>query len=71
MSNYWLNTLIMRDREERDALLTFAYNQRVFCRPAWGLISEQVMYKDCFCGDLSNARWLVDRIVNLPSSPKI
>ena len=71
MSNYWLNTLIMRDREERDALLTFAYNQRVFCRPAWGLISEQVMYKDCFCGDLSNARWLVDRIVNLPSSTKI
>ena len=44
VSNYWLNTLIMRDREERDAFLAFSYDQRVFCHPAWGLISEQVMY---------------------------
>jgi perosamine synthetase len=71
VSNYWLNTLIMKDKEERDAFLGFAYDQRVFCRPAWGLISDQVMYKNCVTGDLSNARWLVDRIVNLPSSPKI
>jgi perosamine synthetase len=68
ISNYWLNTLIMRDKEERDTFLAFTYAQRVFCRPVWGLISDQVMYKDCLSGDLSNVRWLVDRIVNLPSS---
>jgi perosamine synthetase len=71
VSNYWLNTLIMKDKEERDAFLAFAYDQRVFCRPAWGLISDQEMYKDCLSGDLSNAKWLVNRIVNLPSSPLI
>lgn len=69
VSNYWLNALIMKDKEERDVFLEFAHDQRVFCRPAWGLISDQVMYKDCLSGDLSNAKWLVDRIVNLPSSP--
>jgi perosamine synthetase len=69
-SNYWLNTLIMKNKEERDAFLTFTHDQRVFCRPAWGLISDQVMYGECLSGDLSNARWLSDRIVNLPSSPR-
>ena len=26
------------------------------------------MFKDCISGDVENARWLEDRIVNLPSS---
>jgi len=47
--------MIMKDKKERDAFLAFSYDQRVFCRPAWGLISDQVMYKDCISGDLSNA----------------
>jgi len=26
------------------------------------------MFKNCECGDLSNAEWLEDRVVNIPSS---
>ncbi|MCX7871573.1 MAG: aminotransferase DegT, partial [bacterium] len=64
---YWLNTIILNDREERDAFLEDSNKNGVMTRPAWRLIPKLEMYKHCQCGDISNAQWLEDRIVNLPS----
>ncbi len=37
-------------------------------RPIWELMNRLPMFKDCQCGDLENAEWLADRVVNIPSS---
>ncbi|MDY5969993.1 MAG: LegC family aminotransferase [Bacteroidales bacterium] len=67
-SNYWLNAVVLKDRAERDAFLTYTNDNGVMTRPIWVLNNKLDMYKGCFCGDLSNAEWLEDRVVNIPST---
>ena len=67
-SNYWLNVVIMKNREERDRLLVETNDNGIMTRPIWQLMNRLPMYKDCQCGDLSSAEWFEERVVNLPSS---
>lgn len=67
-SNYWLNAVILKNREERDAFLTYTNDNGIMTRPIWVLNNKLDMYKGCQCGDLSNAQWLEDRVVNIPST---
>lgn len=67
-SNYWLNAVICENREQRDELLNITNEQGVMTRPIWALMNHLDMYKHSRRGDLSNAEWLEDRVVNLPSS---
>ncbi|MCG2775779.1 MAG: LegC family aminotransferase [Desulfobacterales bacterium] len=67
-SNYWLNAVITSDKKQRDDLLKTTNDSGIMTRPIWQLMSDLEMYKQCQKGDLKNARWLHDRIVNLPSS---
>jgi len=67
-SNYWLNVVILKDYKERDEFLEFTNNNGIMTRPVWELMSRLPMFEDCQSGDLSNAEWLVDRVVNIPSS---
>ena len=70
-SNYWLNAVIMPDRKQRDELLKITNDSGVMTRPLWQLMSDLTMYKHYRKGDLKNAQWLQDRIVNLPSSARL
>jgi len=70
-SNYWLNTIITSGKRERDEFLKAANDSGIMTRPAWQLMSDLKMYKNCQKGELENAKWLRDRIVNLPSSARI
>lgn len=67
-SNYWLNAVICESRQHRDALLKATNDQRVMTRPIWTLMSHLPMYSNCRHGELTNAEWLEERVVNLPSS---
>lgn len=67
-SNYWLNSILMGNRSQRDEFVKYTNNQRVMTRPAWRLMNKLEMFKNNQAGDLSNAKWLEDRIVNIPSS---
>jgi aminotransferase in exopolysaccharide biosynthesis len=67
-SNYWLNAVLCKDRVQRDALLKKTNEQGVMTRPIWRLMNHLPMYANSMTGDLSNALWLEERIVNLPSS---
>jgi aminotransferase in exopolysaccharide biosynthesis len=67
-SNYWLCTIALADRAARDAFLDATNTAGVMTRPAWNLMPDLAMYAACAGGPLDNARWLQDRIVNLPSS---
>ena len=70
-SNYWLNAVITHDKKQRDDFLKITNDSGVMTRPLWQLMSNLEMYKHCQKGDLKNAQWLQDRIVNLPSSVRL
>ena len=69
-ANYWLNTIILRDKKMRDAFLKDTNANKIMTRPAWQLLNNLSMFSQCQIGNLDNANWLVDRIVNLPSSAR-
>lgn len=68
VANYWLNTIVLENREARDAFLKESNDSKVMTRPIWHLMNKLPMYEHCQCGDLNNAQWLEDRVVNIPSS---
>jgi aminotransferase in exopolysaccharide biosynthesis len=67
-SNYWLNAVICENGAQRDELIEATNRQGVMTRPVWTLMSRMPMYAHCRTGDLSQAEWLEERVVNLPSS---
>ena len=67
-SNYWLNAVVCPDRRSRDELLQRTNDHGVMTRPAWRLMPDLPMYQGAEAGELSNARWIGDRMVCLPSS---
>ena len=67
-SNYWLNVLMLDNLEQRDLFLEVTNAAGVMTRPIWTLMSKLPMFKDCQKGNLNNAEWLEDRVVNIPSS---
>lgn len=69
-SNYWLNSVICQERKQRDELLSITNDRGVMTRPIWTLMNRLPMYKNCKSGDLPNAEFLQERVVNLPSSVK-
>ncbi len=70
-SNFWLNTILMKDREERDKFLKFTNDNGVMTRPAWTLLDRLPMFKNCQAWDLENSKVLENRIVNIPSSVRL
>lgn len=70
-SNYWLNAVILKDRESRDEFLEYTNSAHVMTRPIWKLMNKLDMFKNCPKSDLSNAEWLEDRVVNITSSVRI
>lgn len=70
-SNYWLNALILKDKEHRDIFLTETNDQGVMTRPIWTLMNRMPMFAGCEADGLANAQWLEERVVNIPSSARI
>ena len=70
-SNYWLNCILMKNKEERDSFLKVSNDNKVNTRPVWKLMHKLPMYKDCERTDLQTSEWFEDRIVNIPSSVRI
>jgi len=67
-SNYWLNAVILKDRKQRDEFLEYTNKNNIMTRSIWRLMNKLEMFKDAECGDLTNALWLEDRVVNISSS---
>lgn len=71
VSNYWLNCIQTDSRKERDAVLAYSHAQGIMARPAWNLMPQLAPFANSFSGPLENARWLVDRLVTIPSSVRL
>lgn len=70
-SNYWLQAVLLKDKDQRDKFLKFTNANGVMTRPIWRLMNELEMFQDCQCTSLENAKYLEERIVNIPSSVRI
>lgn len=67
-ANNWLHTIILKNKEEKENFLQFTNEHKVMTRPIWRLMNKLPMYANCQAGDLENAAWLEERVVNIPSS---
>jgi len=70
-SNYWLQTLVLdgSESENRDLILESTNNTGIMTRPAWELMNNLEPFKGFPSMDLSTAKSLLERIINIPSSP--
>ena len=68
--NYWLMSVMLENREQRDAFLKETNEQGVMTRPIWQLMYRLPMYAQCQRDSQQNAEYLEERIVNIPSSAK-
>ena len=67
-SNYWLNSIIFKDKSQRDQFLEETNSNGILTRPIWTLMNKLPMFEYAQCDDLKNSEWLAERVVNLPSS---
>ena len=71
ISNYWLCAILLNDKTQRDEFLEFTNSNGVMTRPIWTLMNKLEMFKDALHGNLDNALFIEDRLVNLPSSVRV
>lgn len=67
-SNYWLNAILLENVNQRNEFLEYTNANGVMTRPIWALMNKLEMFASCQCGDLKNALFLEERVVNIPSS---
>lgn len=70
-SNYWLNTIYLSGLDERDAFLEYANQNGVMARPVWKLMNYLKMYEKNQTTDLSNAKYISERAVSIPSGVRL
>lgn len=67
-ANYWLNTIVLENKEQRDAFLKYSNENNVMSRPVWKLMTDLPAFQSFQKDSLENSRWLDERLVNIPSS---
>ena len=70
-SNYWLNVVILKDKEAQLNFLEYTNDHGVMTRPIWELMNRLPMFEKCENDGLKNTIWFADRVVNIPSSVRI
>lgn len=66
--NYWLNSVLLSSRQERNEFLSASNSAGIMTRPVWKLMSRLTMFQECQRDGLANSLWLEERLVNIPSS---
>lgn len=69
--NYWLNAVVLKDKEQREIFLRETNDNGVMTRPIWALMNKLEMFKESQHTDLSNSLWLEERVVNIPSGVRL
>lgn len=67
-SNYWLNAIILKDKEAQLEFLQLTNDNGVMTRPIWELMNRLPMFENCENDGLKNTIWFAERVVNVPSS---
>ena len=72
-SNYWLQTLILNKNYSslKNKILKESHKKLIYTRPVWKLTSELKPYKKNQKMNLSGAKEIYNRIINIPSSQSL
>ena len=70
-SNYWLNAVLLPNREAQQEFLQYTNDHGVMTRPIWELIHRLPMFEHCETDHLTNTQMFADRVVNIPSSVRL
>lgn len=70
-SNYWLQAVILKDKNAQQAFLQQTNDNGVMTRPIWELMNRLPMFEHCENDGLKNTIWFADRVVNIPSSVRL
>lgn len=70
-SNYWLNAVLLPNREEQQAFLQYTNDNGIMTRPIWELMNRLPMFENCETDHLTNTQMFADRVVNIPSSVRL
>ena len=70
-SNYWLNVVILKNRDAQQQFLQETNDNGVMTRPIWELMNRLPMFEKCEHDSLENTIWFADRVVNVPSSVRL
>jgi perosamine synthetase len=70
-ANYWLNAVILKDKEAQLDFLQQTNDNGVMTRPIWELMSRLSMFENSQNDGLENTVWFADRVVNIPSSVRL
>ncbi|MBY0518468.1 MAG: LegC family aminotransferase [Bacteriovoracaceae bacterium] len=65
--NFWLNAIILKDKNERDVFLEQTNSSGLMTRPLWSLISDLKIYNHAVKTSYPNSEYFRDRLVNIPS----
>jgi perosamine synthetase len=66
--NYWLMCVELENKKDREFFLKETNDNNVMTRPIWQLMFRLPMYTNCYKDEQTNALFLEERIVNIPSS---
>ena len=72
-NNYWFYSLLC-DKENginKDEIIKYLADKNIQSRPIWGLISDQIPYKNCQTYKIEKAWYYVENIVNIPCSTNL
>ena len=67
-SNYWLCCILLNNLKERDSFLKYTNERGIMTRPAWKLMNELPMFRDCQVYEIVQSKRIADTLVNIPSS---
>jgi predicted outer membrane repeat protein len=72
-SNYWLQAIVLAPQKAslRDVILERTNEIGISTRPLWNLISTLKPFQHFPAMDVSQAKEMVNRVINLPSSPQL
>ncbi len=70
-SNYWLNVVILKDKNAQLNFLEYTNDNGVMTRPIWELMNRLPMFEKCENDGLKNTIWFADRVVNIPSTVRV
>lgn len=70
-SNFWLNTILLDNEEQRNVFLEETNNRNVMTRPVWALMSSLKMFENCINDGLKNSKYLESRLINIPSGCRL
>lgn len=70
-SNYWLNAVLLNNKEEQHQFLKYTNDHAIMTRPVWELMNRLPMFENCVTDGLKNTIWFADRVVNIPSSVRL